>query len=272
MVEIYTYLTFLTFVSSAHCDVCYYTDVTGFEVSSLCPGTCCGTGIDPCCVDSGSIIAIVIGVFVSLLLLLILTIICCAERRRSRRNSTGHARLQRRLSGWMEETSNTQNNSSAITNGTSSDQAQMPPRYSDLYPHPRSATDNTRTSGTGSEARRSLISSFGSFFRNSSLRWSARHGVNSGESSREQTSETEIIPSNETNIHEQQDTNLVHSPLDNASVPTVIVSEDSETSIPSVQFSSLDKDNCKIISDSRSSLMKSIVEAVPSVFQTTKCN
>ncbi|VDI24541.1 Hypothetical predicted protein [Mytilus galloprovincialis] len=268
MVDIYTYLTFLTFVSSAHCDVCYYTDVTGFEESSLCPGTCCGTGIDPCCVDPGSIIAIAIGVFVSLLLLLIVTIICCAERRRSRRNTTGHARLQRRLSGWMEETSNTQNNSSAITNGASSDQAQMPPRYSDLYPHPRSATGNTRTSGTGSEDRRSLISSFGSFFRNSSLRWSARHGVNSGESSREQTPETEIIPSNENNLHEQ-DTNLIHNQLDDTSVPTVIVSEDSETSIASVQISSLDKANCKIISDSRSSLMKSIVEAVPSVFQTT---
>lgn len=168
----------------------------------------------------------------------------------------------------MEETSNTQNNSSAITNGASSDQAQMPPRYSDLYPHPRSAMGNTRTSGTGSEDRRSLISSFGSFFRNSSLRWSARHGVNSGESSREQTPETEIIPSNENNLHEQ-DTNLVHNQLDDTSVPTVIVSEDLETSIPSVQISSLDKANCKIISDSRSSLMKSIVEAVPSVFQTT---
>ncbi|CAC5395746.1 unnamed protein product [Mytilus coruscus] len=61
-------------------DVCYYNNGSHYGQIIMCPASCCGTGKNPCCVESYTRLPYVVGAIVSVALLLVCLIVCCVYR------------------------------------------------------------------------------------------------------------------------------------------------------------------------------------------------
>ncbi|XP_063426632.1 uncharacterized protein LOC134710267 isoform X2 [Mytilus trossulus] len=207
--------------------------------------------------DSGSVIAFTTGVIVCAVLVFVCIAVCCIQKyQKKRRNlptQRGIPQIQT-VSNQFHEFNTTENG-----------QLDVPPRYSELYPVPslsdQNSIDRSRQNSVGNR-------SLSSINRNSDLRRPLRRSRNSGSAAQTENSSTETNQNNVPSPTLQESDNKTNE--DHGQISTINVSENPSK----LKNNDTHSDDNLAVGNSddtgRSSFMTSIVETLPSVFESDK--
>ncbi|XP_052095323.1 uncharacterized protein LOC127730786 [Mytilus californianus] len=178
MLEIYKCIIFLSSVVVIAGDVCYYNNGSHYGQIIMCPASCCGTGKNPCCIESYSRLPYVVGAIVSVALLLVCLIVCCVYRA----HTTAYTKplllpQENQEQHLLELRQASKEYHIVVFSGKRNTKLELPPRYSDIYPQSELSTNTSADSASirRNDSTRSS-SLYGSLFRNSNMRNAFRRG------------------------------------------------------------------------------------------------
>lgn len=256
MEDILTVAIFLVAAPFVGADECFYDDGSRFGKLVLCEGGCCGTGENPCCTDSSSIMAITTGVIICILIVLVCVAACCIHSFKSK----GTTVLAGPRAPEIRSVSNEFHEFNTFANG----QVATPPRYSDIYPQGITATpasiDRTRTRSNSNRSTNSIN-------RNSSTRRGIRR--NPSTQSRNVDPSLSNTGADSTQKHERRNSDQSTGITESTKKQTVTNTQGQANNDLTLNVSNLNRKDVDLNND-RSSFMVSITDQLPSVFYNRK--